>query len=109
VQDEDSGQVVESGLREEHLTVFDCAFKPHQGKRSLHYRAHIKMMAAAQPFLSGAISKTVNLPSDATVEDIMNTYIEGWQLGLKAIAIYRDGSKRSAPLSAAKKRHSSNG
>jgi len=105
VQDEDSGQVVKSGLREEHLTVFDCAFKPHQGKRSLHYRAHIKMMAAAQPFLSGAISKTVNLPSNATVEDIMNTYIEGWQLGLKAIAIYRDGSKRSAPLSAKKGAH----
>ncbi len=105
VQDEDSGKVVKSGLREEHLPVFDCAFKPHQGKRSLHYRGHIKMMAAAQPFLSGAISKTVNLPSDATVEDIMNTYIEGWQLGLKAIAIYRDGSKRSAPLSAKKGAH----
>jgi ribonucleoside-diphosphate reductase alpha chain len=109
VQDEDSGQVVKSGLRAEHLTVFDCAFKPHQGKRSLHYRAHIKMMAAAQPFLSGAISKTVNLPSNATVEDIMNTYIEGWQLGLKAIAIYRDGSKRSAPLSADKGKHKTNG
>jgi len=97
-----------SGLRPEHFDVFDCAFKPHLGKRSLHYRGHIKMMAAAQPFLSGAISKTVNLPQDATVEDIMNTYIEGWQLGLKAIAIYRDGSKRSAPLSADKKKHSSN-
>ncbi len=109
VQDEDSGQVVKSGLREEHLTVFDCAFKPHQGTRSLHYRGHIRMMAAAQPFLSGAISKTVNLPSTATVEDIMNTYIEGWQLGLKAIAIYRDSSKRSAPLSADKKKHGSNG
>ena len=109
VQDEDSGQVVKSGLREEHLTVFDCAFKPHQGTRSLHYRGHIRMMAAAQPFLSGAISKTVNLPSTATVEEIMNTYIEGWQLGLKAIAIYRDSSKRSAPLSADKKKHGSNG
>jgi len=109
VQDEDSGAVVKSGLRGEHLPVFDCAFKPHQGRRSLHYRGHIKMMAAAQPFLSGAISKTVNLPQDATVEDIMNTYIEGWQLGLKAIAIYRDGSKRSAPLSADKKKHGSNG
>ena len=109
VQDEDSGQVVKSGLREEHLTVFDCAFKPHQGTRSLHYRGHIRRMAAAQPFLSGAISKTVNLPSTATVEDIMNTYIEGWQLGLKAIAIYRDSSKRSAPLSADKKKHGSNG
>ncbi|MEQ1853590.1 MAG: vitamin B12-dependent ribonucleotide reductase, partial [Chthoniobacteraceae bacterium] len=106
VQDEELGRVVTSGLKEEHLTVFDCAFKPHQGRRSLHYRAHIKMMAAAQPFLSGAISKTVNLPETASVEDIMNTYIEGWQLGLKAIAIYRDGSKRSAPLSADKKKHS---
>src|SRR5204862_1022014 len=93
----------------EHLPVFDCAFKPFRGTRSLHYRGHIRMMAAAQPFLSGAISKTVNLPSDATVEDIMNTYIEGWKLGLKAIAIYRDGSKRSAPLSADKKKHGSNG
>jgi ribonucleoside-diphosphate reductase alpha chain len=98
-----------SGLRPEHLDVFDCAFKPHLGRRSLHYRGHIRMMAAAQPFLSGAISKTVNLPTSATVEDIMNTYIEGWQLGLKAIAIYRDGSKRSAPLSADKKKHGGNG
>ena len=109
VQDEHSGEVVKSGLREEHLPVFDCAFKPNMGKRSLHYRAHIKMMAAAQPFLSGAISKTVNLPETATIEEIMNTYIEGWQLGLKAIAIYRDGSKRSAPLATNKKRHSENG
>ena len=85
--------------------MFDCAFKPSKGERSLHYRAHIKMMAAAQPFLSGAISKTVNLPESATVDDIMNTYIEGWKLGLKAIAIYRDGSKRSAPLATHKKRH----
>lgn len=109
VLDEQTGAVVQSGLREEHLSVFDCAFKPFRGKRSLHYRAHIKMMAAAQPFLSGAISKTVNLPNEATVEDIMNTYIEGWQLGLKAIAIYRDGSKRSAPLATDKKAHSSGG
>ncbi len=105
VQDEASGEVVKSGLSEEHLPVFDCAFQPRLGKRSLHYRAHIQMMAAAQPFLSGAISKTVNLPNDATVEDIMNTYIEGWRLGLKAIAIYRDGSKRSAPLATDKKKH----
>ncbi|MDD5260749.1 MAG: vitamin B12-dependent ribonucleotide reductase [Methylacidiphilales bacterium] len=89
-------------LKEEHLAVFDCAFKPANGTRSLHYKGHIRMMAAAQPFLSGAISKTVNLPSTATVEDIMNTYIEGWKLGLKAIAIYRDGSKRSAPLNTKK-------
>jgi len=89
-------------LKPEHVSVFDCAFKPANGTRSLHYKAHIRMMAAAQPFLSGAISKTVNLPNTATVEDIMNTYIEGWKLGLKAIAIYRDGSKRSAPLNVKK-------
>jgi ribonucleoside-diphosphate reductase alpha chain len=99
VADEQTGQPVASGLKPEHMPVFDCAFQPALGKRSLHYRGHIRMMAAAQPFLSGAISKTVNLPPQATVEDIVNTYVEGWQLGLKAIAIYRDGSKRSAPLS----------
>ncbi len=89
-------------LKKEHVSVFDCAFRPANGERSLHYRAHIKMMAAAQPFLSGAISKTVNLPNSATVEDIMQTYIEAWKLGLKAVAIYRDGSKRSAPLNVKK-------
>jgi ribonucleoside-diphosphate reductase alpha chain len=89
-------------LKEEHVHVFDCAFKPAKGERSLHYRAHIKMMAAAQPFLSGAISKTVNLPNKATVDDIMQTYVEAWKLGLKAVAIYRDGSKRSAPLNVKK-------
>jgi ribonucleoside-diphosphate reductase alpha chain len=101
------GTTIPSGLKPEDLPVFDCAFKAAQGERSLHYRGHIRMMAAAQPFLSGAISKTVNLPQEATVEDIMNTYVEGWQLGLKAIAIYRDGSKRSAPLATAKEKHSS--
>jgi len=90
------------GLKPDHVSIFDCAFKPAHGERSLHYRAHIKMMAAAQPFLSGAISKTVNLPNSATVEDIMKTYIEAWKLGLKAVAIYRDGSKRSAPLNVKK-------
>ena len=99
---EENGVTVPSGLNSDHLSVFDCAFKAAQGKRSLHYRAHIQMMAACQPFLSGAISKTVNLPHHATVEDIMNTYLEGWRLGLKAIAIYRDGSKRSAPLNTKK-------
>jgi ribonucleoside-diphosphate reductase alpha chain len=89
-------------LKEADVAVFDCAFKPAKGSRSLHYQAHIKMMAAAQPFLSGAISKTVNLPNSATVEDIMQTYIEAWKLGLKAVAIYRDGSKRSAPLNVKK-------
>lgn len=94
--------LIPSGLRPEHLPVFDCAFKPANGTRSLGHMAHLRMMAACQPFLSGAISKTVNLPESATVEDIMNTYIEGWKMGLKAIAIYRDGSKRSAPLNVKK-------
>ena len=107
VSDPQTGDIIPSGLKPEHLLVFDCAFRPSKGERSLHYRGHIKMMAAAQPFLSGAISKTVNLPESATAEDIMNTYIEGWRLGLKAIAIYRDGSKRSAPVGADKKRHGS--
>jgi ribonucleoside-diphosphate reductase alpha chain len=93
-----------SGLKLEHLPIFDCAFKPFKGERSLHYLAHLKMMAAAQPFLSGAISKTVNLPESASVEDIMNTYIGGWRLGLKSVAIYREGSKRSAPLNTRKTR-----
>jgi ribonucleoside-diphosphate reductase alpha chain len=102
VTDEATGEPVPSGLKHEHLPVFDCAFKPYNGSRSLHYRGHLLMMAAAQPFLSGAISKTVNLPENATVEDIMRTYSEAWQLGLKAVAIYRDGSKRSAPLNTRK-------
>ena len=89
-------------LQEKHLPVFDCAFKPAKGKRSIQYTAHLKMMAAAQPFLSGAISKTVNMPQESTVEDIMQTYVEGWKLGLKAVAIYRDGSKRSQPLNTSK-------
>jgi ribonucleoside-diphosphate reductase alpha chain len=86
-------------LRDEHLPTFDCAFKPAGGLRSIDWRAHILMMAAAQPFLSGAISKTVNMPSDTTPEDIAEAYRWGWQLGLKALAIYRDGSKQSQPLS----------
>lgn len=102
VVDEQTGETIHSGLKSEHLPVFDCAFKAHNGQRSLHYLGHIRMMAATQPFLSGAISKTVNLPQEATIEDIMETYIEGWKLGLKAIAIYRDGSKRSAPLNTKK-------
>jgi ribonucleoside-diphosphate reductase alpha chain len=99
---EENGTTVSSGLKPEHLPIFDCAFKANLGTRSLHFRGHIRMMAAAQPFLSGAISKTVNLPEHATVEDIVNTYVEGWKLGLKAIAIYRDGSKRCAPLNVKK-------
>ncbi len=86
------------GLKEEHLPIFDCAFKPKNGVRTIHHMGHVRMMAAVQPFLSGAISKTVNMPSDCTVEDISNCYIEAWKLGLKAIAVYRDGSKRLQPL-----------
>jgi ribonucleoside-diphosphate reductase alpha chain len=96
------GSTISSGLKAEHLSIFDCAFKAHRGHRSLNYMGHLRMMAAAQPFLSGAISKTVNLPELASVDEIMSTYIEGWKLGLKAIAIYRDGSKRSAPLNVKK-------
>jgi ribonucleoside-diphosphate reductase alpha chain len=90
------------GLKEEHLPVFDCAFKAVNGKRSIHWKAHVGMMAAAQPFLSGAISKTVNMPEESTVEDIEAAYVEGWRLGLKALAIYRDNSKGSQPLSTTK-------
>src|SRR5437870_5183334 len=98
------GSTRASGLKPKHLPIFDCAFKPFKGERSLNYMAHLRMMAAAQPFLSGAISKTVNLPEAATVDDIMNSYVEGWRLGLKSIAIYREGSKRSAPLNTRKTR-----
>jgi ribonucleoside-diphosphate reductase alpha chain len=90
------------GLKAEHLPVFDCAFKARNGSRSIHWRAHVGMMAAAQPFLSGAISKTVNMPEDSTIEDIEAAYIEGWKLGLKALAIYRDNSKGSQPLATSK-------
>ena len=90
------------GLAEEHLPVFDCAFKPANGTRSIRWKAHVGMMAAAQPFLSGAISKTVNMPADSTVEDVEQAYLEGWKLGLKALAIYRDGSKQSQPLATKK-------
>ena len=89
-------------LRKEHLTVFDCAFKPRNGVRSIAPMGHVRMMAAVQPYLSGAISKTVNMPEAATVEEIEQIYLEGWRLGLKAIAIYRDNSKRSQPLSTTK-------
>ena len=88
-------------IKDEHLAVFDCSFKPAKGTRSIHYMGHIKMMAAAQPFISGAISKTVNLPNSATAEDIMEAYTQSWKLGVKAVAIYRDGCKQSQPLSAA--------
>jgi len=88
------------GLKEEHLPVFDCAFRAQNGVRSIAWMGHIQMMGAVQPFLSGAISKTVNLPEDATVENITQAYTQGWKLGLKALAVYRDGSKRTQPLNA---------
>jgi ribonucleoside-diphosphate reductase alpha chain len=91
-------------LKPEHLPVFDCAFKPVNGHRSIHYMGHIRMMSAVQPFISGAISKTVNMPEAATADEIEQVYLEGWKLGLKAIAIYRDNSKRSQPLSTGKKK-----
>ena len=86
------------GLADGHLAVFDCAFPPARGGRSIHWEGHVKMMAASQPFLSGAISKTVNMPRESTVDDIRLAYLEGWKLGLKALAIYRDGSKESQPV-----------
>ncbi len=90
-------------LKPQHLPVFDCAFKPANGERSIHYMGHVRMMGAIQPFISGAISKTVNMPEAATAEEIERVYLEGWKLGLKAIAVYRDNSKRSQPLSTGKK------
>jgi ribonucleoside-diphosphate reductase alpha chain len=92
------------GLKPEHLPVFDCSLSPMGGGRSIAWRGHLRMMAAAQPFLSGAISKTINMPEESTVEDIVEAYIESWKFGLKAVAIYRDNSKRSQPLSAAGKK-----
>lgn len=89
-------------LKEEHLSVFDCAFKPAKGKRAIHYKGHITMMGVIQPFISGAISKTINMPEDSTVEDIENAYIFSWEQGLKAVAIYRENSKRSQPLNTQK-------
>ncbi len=91
-------------LKEEHVPVFDCSLAPMGGGRSIAWTGHVRMMAAAQPFLSGAISKTINMPEESTLEDIMNAYIESWKLGLKAVAIYRDNSKRSQPLSASGKK-----
>ncbi|HEX3757094.1 MAG TPA: vitamin B12-dependent ribonucleotide reductase, partial [Kofleriaceae bacterium] len=96
-------------LQDEHLPVFDCAFRSSNGTRSIHYMGHIRMMAAVQPFLSGAISKTVNLPTDCTVQDIEDAYIQAWRLGLKAIAVYRDGCKRTQPLSTSMKQATSDG
>jgi ribonucleoside-diphosphate reductase alpha chain len=94
----EGGQTVPSGLKPEHLPIFDCAFKPFRGQRSIASLAHLKMMAAAQPFISGAISKTVNMSNESTIEDIRDAYVQAWKMGLKCVAIYRDGSKRSQPL-----------
>jgi ribonucleoside-diphosphate reductase alpha chain len=99
---EENGAAIKSGLKAEHLPVFDCAFKPAKGKRSIGYMAHLKMMGAAQPFISGAISKTVNMPNECTVAEIRDTYVQAWKMGLKCVAIYRDGSKRSQPLNTKK-------
>ena len=96
------GTTIKSGLKPEHLPVFDCAFKAQRGTRSIHYLGHLKMMAAAQPFISGAISKTVNVPKTTTPEEIREVYIKAWKMGLKCVAIYRDESKRSQPLKTGK-------
>jgi ribonucleoside-diphosphate reductase alpha chain len=100
----DENETIEDAakLNQDHLAIFDCAFKPRNGKRYIHYLAHLKMMAAVQPFVSGAISKTINMPKESTTEDITAAYMEGWKLGLKAVAIYRDGSKKLQPLSTKK-------
>ncbi len=87
------------GLKNEHLAVFDCSFRPQNGVRSIHYMGHLKMMGAVQPYVSGAISKTINMPEECSVEDVMDAYIESWRLGLKAVAIYRDNSKKVQPMS----------
>jgi ribonucleoside-diphosphate reductase alpha chain len=100
----DENETIEGAphLKDAHLPVFDCAFKPARGVRSIHYMGHIKMVGATQPFLSGAISKTVNVPKEATVEEIEQAYIDAWRLGAKAVSIYRDGSKRTQPLNTSK-------
>ncbi|OHB61785.1 MAG: hypothetical protein A2167_07765 [Planctomycetes bacterium RBG_13_46_10] len=100
----DENETIEGAdkLNPEHLAVFDCAFRPRNGKRHIHYMAHIKMMASVQPFISGAISKTINMPKESTKEDIIEAYMAGWKLSLKAVAIYRDGSKRLQPVSTKK-------
>jgi ribonucleoside-diphosphate reductase alpha chain len=100
----DKNETIEGApaLKESHLAVFDCAFKAAKGQRSIQHMGHIKMMGATQPFISGAISKTVNVPKEATVDEIMQAYIQSWKLGAKAISIYRDGSKRTQPLNTSK-------
>jgi len=101
----DKNETIEGAekLNVDHLPIFDCAFKPRAGKRCIHYMAHLKMMAAVQPFISGAISKTVNMPKESTTEEIAAAYMKGWKLGLKAVAIYRDGSKKLQPVSTSRR------
>jgi len=106
IDDNDTIEAAEK-LNPDHLPIFDCAFKPRDGKRFIHYNAHLKMMAAVQPFISGAISKTINMPKECTAEEISAAYMEGWKLGLKAVAIYRDGSKKLQPVSTKKHKDSS--
>ena len=97
------GKISAPGLKPEHLPVFDCSFTPMGGGRSISWKGHLHMIMTTQPFLSGAISKTINMPEESTVEDIMDAYIEAWKLGIKAVAIYRDNSKGSQPMSASGK------
>src|SRR6187399_934290 len=100
----DENETIEGAphIKDSHLPVFDCAFKPARGVRSIHYMGHVRMMGATQPFLSGAISKTVNVPKEATIEEIEQAYIDSWRIGAKAVSIYRDGSKRTQPLNTSK-------
>jgi ribonucleoside-diphosphate reductase alpha chain len=107
----DENETIEGApqLKDEHLEVFDCAFRAANGIRSIHWMGHVRMMGAVQPFLSGAISKTVNLPHDATIDDIVHAYAEGWKMGLKALAVYRDGCKRSQPLNTGKEKEAETG
>ena len=100
----DENETIEGApqLADAHLAVFDCAFKPRAGARTIHYNGHIKMMGAVQPFISGAISKTINMPAEATVDEVGEAYVTAWKLGIKAVAIYRDGSKRTQPLNTGK-------
>jgi ribonucleoside-diphosphate reductase alpha chain len=105
----DENETIEGAphVKDTHLTVFDCAFKPARGVRSIHYMGHVRMMGAVQPFLSGAISKTVNVPKEATVEEIEQAYVDSWRMGAKAVSIYRDGSKRTQPLNTSKDKEKS--
>jgi ribonucleoside-diphosphate reductase alpha chain len=105
----DENETIEGAphIKDAHLPVFDCAFKPARGVRSIHYMGHVRMMGATQPFLSGAISKTVNVPKEATVEEIQQAYIDAWRMGAKAVSIYRDGSKRTQPLNTSRDKEKS--